>query len=356
MIVYHGTTEMRAKRICAEGFQPRKPTGRVWFAENWSYAYGRAKTQAHRAKDRPAVLTCDINVKRLRAEFGARCVFHRHGAVAIRGRLPVTVVRSYVGGRGVPTSPRDIARWVNDILRLPAPSRVDEGHPGVRRLFSWVVHRRATQPGKHYGEAELLFMARRWMSDVFEGREVNPGAVHGAYRVTTIHVDVNAGMAEARKREEHALELLEAPKAKQRIKGLRVLKDLDEPDLFEWCALCLDDRSVEVRAAALHTMLSCRDIDPEFVEPHADSEDKRVRAFATAVLAKYGGDASACWLERGLKDPCAYVRVETARQLSVLDPVEHRVVFELALYDTNRTVSRYARKLIEGKGYHELRW
>ena len=33
MIVYHGTTMKRARRICKAGFLPRKPSKRVWFAK-----------------------------------------------------------------------------------------------------------------------------------------------------------------------------------------------------------------------------------------------------------------------------------------------------------------------------------
>ena len=38
MIVYHGTTARRARRICQEGFLPKKPSRRVWFAEGRTYA------------------------------------------------------------------------------------------------------------------------------------------------------------------------------------------------------------------------------------------------------------------------------------------------------------------------------
>ena len=59
-MVYHGTTQNRARRICREGFLPKKPSRRVWFAESYGYALGRARTQAKRAKDHPAVLTCEL--------------------------------------------------------------------------------------------------------------------------------------------------------------------------------------------------------------------------------------------------------------------------------------------------------
>ena len=70
-----------------EGFLPKKPSRRVWFAEQRNYAMGRARTQARRAKDRPAVLTCELNLGRLRAQFGKKKVFHRNGVIAIDGKL-----------------------------------------------------------------------------------------------------------------------------------------------------------------------------------------------------------------------------------------------------------------------------
>jgi len=77
MIVYHGTTNRRARRICVEGFLPRKPSGRVWFAESRAYALGRAKTQARRSRDRPVVLACDIDIHRMRNRYGAKRILHR---------------------------------------------------------------------------------------------------------------------------------------------------------------------------------------------------------------------------------------------------------------------------------------
>ena len=72
MIVYHGTTSRRAHRICREGFLPKKPSRRVWFAESRRYALGRAKTQARRTRDSAVVLACEIDVDQIRITFAAR--------------------------------------------------------------------------------------------------------------------------------------------------------------------------------------------------------------------------------------------------------------------------------------------
>ena len=70
MIVYHGTTIQRARRICREGLQPKPPSRRVWFAEDRKYAFQRAKTWAHRTNDRAIVLTADVDLARLRKQLG----------------------------------------------------------------------------------------------------------------------------------------------------------------------------------------------------------------------------------------------------------------------------------------------
>ena len=88
LIVYHGTTSRRAARICAQGFLPRKPSRRVWFAESRRYALRRAKTQAHRAHDRAAVLTCDIDLAQMRQRLGARRALVVHG---LNGMDEITV-------------------------------------------------------------------------------------------------------------------------------------------------------------------------------------------------------------------------------------------------------------------------
>lgn len=100
MIAYHGTTDQRARRIAKEGFLPRKPSRRVWFAESRRYALGRAKTQARRASDRPVVLTCDLNLAQLRERLGARRIFHKNHIIAISAKVPVTVLplASHDGG------------------------------------------------------------------------------------------------------------------------------------------------------------------------------------------------------------------------------------------------------------------
>ena len=150
--------------------------------------------------------------------------------------------------------------------------------------------------------------------------------------------------------------LLEDAGARRRVRGLSLLAEIEEPDLFDWCAMLLDDEAVSVRLAALRTMLLCEDGDPEVIAPLAGSGERRVRAAAIAALARHSGEDAGRWVARGLKDPCPCVRVAASMELARVDPTGHHGLFELALYDHNREVARRARRRVRGKGFAKVRW
>ncbi len=362
MIAYHGTTHRRAQRICVEGFKPKKPSRRVWFAANRHYAKGRAKTQARRAHDRPVILVCELDLGRLRALVGKHRVFCTAGGIiAVDGPVPVTVLRSFPHVTEQPTTPDEIAAWANDLLRLKPYKGVSRRHPGVLRLSRWIAARFAANPDGRIHSTELLDVARHWLPDFFEGVEIDASRLHAHRKVTSIELNINldaeVDALELDPREDEALECLLADKPERRTRGLALLEKLVVPDLFDWCVMCLEDESVEVRVAALHTMRRSAQGDPEVIAPLADSEDRRVRAAAIAAIARHAGEDAAGWIEYGLKDPSRCVRVESAALLSALDPGEHRRVFELALYDPNPEIRRRAQKLTAGKSYaHIATW
>ncbi len=355
MIVFHGTTARRARRICEEGFLPRKPSRRVWFAESRAYALGRAKTQARRSHDRAVVLTCDIDVPRFRARYGGKRVLQRNRVIAIDGAVPVAVLRSRPQA-GVPTTPEEIARWVNSLLGVKPHRGVGRRHPGVARLSEWVNKRLQTATRKGVSPRELFYMARRWLPEAFEGYEIDPESLRVFRQAGDVHVRVDEGALAPDPREAEALECLESPKARGRVRGLELLAKTRDPDLFDWCAMFAGDAAPTVQLAALRLMSRCDDGSPEAIEPLATSRSKRVRAAALAALAHLGGAGAVAWFTRGLKDPCPCVRVAVARQLEHLDATEHRAVFELALYDPNPDVARTARKLAAHKGYAKAKW
>jgi len=357
MIVYHGTTRRRARQIAKEGFLPKRPSRRVWFAESRRYALGRAKTQARRTADRPVVLTCNLDLQQIRGRLGGKRVMHKNRVIAINAPVSCTVLRSHPSTL-TPSSPRELAAWVCHVLGLKPYKGPGWRHPGIDRLSRWVVHRLAAQPKGEVPSGELLQMARQWLPEFFQGVEIDPDTlrVHRQVETLEVTVEVDSTAAEPDPREDEALECLLSPKARRRVRGLKLLAAVEDLDLFEWCAMFLEDPSAEVRVAALHTMLRCRDADVELVEPLADSEDKRIRAAAVAALAKHSAEDAPYWFERGLHDYDACVRLETAALLPELDTEVHRTIFEYALHDSNERVARLARRATAGKGYHVVKW
>jgi len=355
MIVYHGTTRRRALRICEEGFLPRKPSRRVWFAEGHGYALGRARTQARRAHDRPVVLTCDINLHQMRERFGKRRVFVRRGVIAIDAPVPVSALRSHPVVDS-PTTPRDLATWVNMLLGLKPYKGVSPKHPGIARLSKWVVNRLRSQANKPIKPPELVAMARQWLSEYFDGVEVDLDRLTSHRKVHEIDLATKTSLPATDPLEDRALDCLESDKPARRATGLKLLAKLGADDLFDWCAMFLEDEPAEVRVAALQTMLHCEPDDPSLIESYAESPDKRVRSAAIAALAKHGGAKADEWHERGLKDPEPCVRMETARVLKFLDPKTHRKAFELARHDPNPEIEKLAKKLIEHQGYPKAQW
>ena len=146
-----------------------------------------------------------------------------------------------------------------------------------------------------------------------------------------------------------------SPRPERRVKGLRMLTETDEPELFEWCMMFFDDEAVNVRVAVLETARQSEDPETEMIEALVVDEDKRIRAAAIAFMTKHGLDREE-WFRMGLTDPETHVRVVTARYVGELDPAVHRDLFELALYDPNPKVAEVARKMTSGKGYSVESW
>ncbi len=357
MIVYHGTTARNAQKIYKIGFLPKKPSRRVWFTENKNYALRRAKTKARSARDRPVVLSCDIDISQMRKRLGSRRVFHKNRIVAISAPIPATVLRSHPILEP-DSSPEELAAWINRLLGLKTHEGVSRRHPGIDRLSRWMVNRLTSGAGNKVSTEELLQKAHQWLPEYFiEGLEIYSEKLH-VYRRGKKTVEVETELfpeeIDTHEREEEALDCLVAKNPKRRIRGLKILAEIEEPDLFNWCMMFLEGESMDVRVAALHTMLQCGEVDTEIILPLAEAEDKRVRGSAIAVLAKHSGENAPYWFERGLKDKSACVRLETAVLLSQLEPAEHQYIFGIALWDPNPRVKHIAQKLTAGKGYSKV--
>ncbi len=343
MIAYHGTTRRRARTIFDEGFLPLPPSRRVWFAERRGYAMGRARTQARRTQDEPVVLACDLDLDQIRRQMGAKGVVHRKGVIAVDGAVSVQVLRGYPYA-DTPTIPAEVAAWLEALLGLKPPDTVKPNHPGLARLSRWINYRIASEPERRLGSSELIEKARKWLPEHLVGIRLTPERLRGQRRVGFADYQVDAQAPKPDPREPEALDCLDSAEGEQRVRGLGLLAEIGDPDLFDWCAMFLEDEDVAVRVTALRRMLQCRDPVPEVIEPSVASEDRRVRAAAIAVLAKHAGQDAPRWIERGLRDPEPCVRTEAVRFLDRLDPRRHRALFELARHDPNPDIAARARK------------
>lgn len=358
MIVYHGTTRDRARRIAREGLRPRPPSRRVWFAHNKTYALQRARTQARRSGDRPVVLTCDIDIEQLRRRFGGGKVVAHSSVISIRGEVPPEAVRARTSVSNVPETPRQLARWINSLLDVKAHRGVQPHHEGVQRLARWVDENLCGHRRPSLSEREILERARAWLPAIFEGFEVDVKNLRTWRRAEVVPWD-GAGEEETADDTAQALEAfecLESAKPKRRQRGLWLLADMGDPDLFEWCSMMLEDDDTAVRVTALKAMRQCEEIDRERVEAVAQSDHKRLRAAAIEVLVLHGGTEAAAWCWRGITDPDQHVRLSAANYLDQFDPREHRDVFEAALHDPHPHIALVARRLTAGQGFAAPDW
>ena len=348
MDAYHGTTQQRARRIFDQGLLPLPPSRRVWFAESRAYAMGRAKTQARRTKGVPVVLACGLDLHEIRRQLGGKGVVYKEGIIAIDGPVPVELLHS-ICLADLATVPSEIAAWASYLLALEPEESIRPSHPGVIRLSRWINAHIASEDKPKLLCSELIEKAKRWLPEYFRQAELGVRSLRAHRRVGLIEYEVDARHFEVDPREGQALEWLDHPRPDQRVRGLSLLAEIGDPDLFDWCAMFAEDEAVTVRIAALRTMLQCDDANPGVIEPLAASEDPRVRAAAISVLATHGGADAPRWIKRGLSDPEACVRVEAVRFLGQLDPRQHRSLLEFATHDPNRDIAARARKLLLAK-------
>jgi len=212
-----------------------------------------------------------------------------------------------------------------------------------------------SEPNRHIHQRELAELAQRWLPEFFQDAQIDPDTL--AIRGKHDQVRVKAELPPPDPREAEALDCLDDKPPRRRARGLALLAQISDPDLFDWCAMYLEDPSDKVRIAALQTIAhDCQDANVDLLEPFAASSDKHVRAAAISGLCRHCGASAARWFRRGLKDPCSMVRLATARQLTHLDPTRHHRIFELALTDPNPKIVEAADHLTAHKGYAPIRW
>jgi HEAT repeat protein len=205
-------------------------------------------------------------------------------------------------------------------------------------------------------DGELLAKARQWLPEYLATVEIDPQTLHARLVRDDLELTPDLEQLTPAVDEDEILDCLLAAKPRRRLRGLKLLRDAADPDMFDWCVMMLEDESAEVRVAALRQMRECEDGDPEVIRDLAGDPDRRIRGAALAALASLDDDGRAAWVRQGLEDPKPCVRVEVSAVLDRLDPEACRGLFEMALYDNNPTVAKRARDLVQGKGFGELVW
>jgi hypothetical protein len=373
-IFYHGTTRLRARQIRQNGFSPKPPSRRVWFARNRAVAERRAHHKASRSADRPAVLVCEIDIGALTRYAGSGRVFHTRGVLSVRGSVPATVLRSDVAEirsatrLDMPDEPAGLARWLNRLLEVKPHKGVSRKHPGVQRLAQWMRNRLAQNPHHEISGAEVAQVAARWLPDYFQGVAIDPQLMRSLHYRGSATGDLSTLQPAAATEEQdsgdgddieaEALICLASDKPRRRQRGLRLLASIEAPtDLAEWCLLLVDDEAIDVSVAALETLAAqCEEVNPFLVEDLAADSDRRVRAAALEVLALHDDQGTRRWMWEGLTDPETHVRMRLVRHLDRLDPTQHPDVFHTALTDPNPEIARLARRRSKGRGLSVVGW
>jgi hypothetical protein len=372
-VFYHGTTRSRAAKIRRNGFEPRAPSRRVWFARNRGVADRRSRHKAS-GSDRPVVLTCEIDIGQLARWVGGNRVFHTRGILSVRGSVPASVLRDGPADHrratwylDLPEGPAPLADWINRLLELKPHKGVSRKHAGVQRLARWIQNRTAQNPDGEVSEAELAQLAQAWLPEFFDGVAIDPqrlrslryrGSATGDASVLVPHEPVDEPDDDDDPVEAEALAGLASDKPKRRIRGLQLLTEVEAAeDLVEWCLLLVDDDDTDVAVAALETMaIHGEGVNPFLVEDLAAAEDRRLRAAALEVLALHDVEGAGRWLWEGVCDPEPHVRMRLVRHLGRIDPNEHPDIFETALTDPNPEVVKLARRRSEHRGIGRPSW
>ncbi|MCZ6635491.1 MAG: hypothetical protein O7G87_18985, partial [bacterium] len=264
MVVYHGTHTRNARRIQIEGFVPRAK--RVWFTKDVNYARRRAKTKAGRSNGRPVVLTCKLNLPALRKELGSRRVVQQGHVVVISGHISASVIIRN------PVQPihqelanwinQELANWINTVLGVKPYKGVSPKHAGIARLAGWIQHRTEANPTGTINQKELLQLAQQWLPEYFRNVRIDFDELRAFPKPISPEAisDFTEPDPTPDTREEEALDLLLSDKPEQRIRGMTLLSKYHPPDLFDWCAMFLNDNDLEMRVLTLETMVQCDDV------------------------------------------------------------------------------------------------
>jgi len=161
VILWHGTTDDKARAIMEEGFRMGEREGKqrwIWFTQNSNFARTHAMNRSTERGSPPVVFCCNIDLRKY-PHFSRSGLHYAHYAFR-HSRISQGVIRriscleevaedeleidSEDEGKLVDvtitkTSGKSgILRWVNQYLKLTYEEAVSEEHPVVEAIFKWV--------------------------------------------------------------------------------------------------------------------------------------------------------------------------------------------------------------------------
>ena len=163
--LWHGTTEDRARLIMEQGFRRPGKSPVIWFAKNFTIAFGVAKGRAQARNRMPVVISCEIDLKKYSASKSSNFQIYVFpspiGREVIRS---VFVVKNdwFLSNPGVKITESagklDILSWINWYLETGDEAAIDEDHPVVEAILKWVRAQYAQGRKYNISDEEMLSM------------------------------------------------------------------------------------------------------------------------------------------------------------------------------------------------------
>ena len=145
---------------------------------------------------------------------------------------------------------------------------------------------------------------------------------------------------------ENILKVLELGSAREKIKILEALNDVNNPEILEKIISKLDDDDVEVRGEAFSALLLNENKITDFLIHNLNAPNKNIRGFVSLVLANRNETSSIPEIIKLTKDERSMVRSCAIGALGHLKAKEDKDIFIDALSDSNIEVKKSALQAI----------
>ncbi len=160
VVVWHGTSQTRARSILEEGFKPKLVkkgvAHRIFFTQNIAVARGYARSRSKGESDRPAIVVCAIDLNEYNDYENRGQGIFAFKAECISNEVVISVIGLKKQPREKPekrkkprveltdvaltfnSGPASIAYWLNSCLKLSDTDRIPEDHEAVGKIREWL--------------------------------------------------------------------------------------------------------------------------------------------------------------------------------------------------------------------------